>query len=66
MSQVVFKTDWLASNPIFYNEKLGKVSLNINDVIDFRNLEFHPEEFNNYLDFGYSILEQTPIKNVKF
>jgi len=66
MSQVVFKTDWLASNPIFYNEKLGKVSLNINDVIDFRNLEFHPEGFNNYLDFGYSILEQTPIKNVKF
>lgn len=62
----VFQTDWLASRPIFYNELTNKVSYNVNDVIDFNNLEFHPEGFNNYLDFGYSILEQTPIKNVKF
>ncbi|MGY6529569.1 MAG: TylF/MycF/NovP-related O-methyltransferase [Cyanobacterium sp.] len=62
----IFETDWLASQPIFYNEKTGKVSHNINNVIDFVNFEFHPEGFNNYLDFGYSILEQTPIKDVKF
>jgi hypothetical protein len=61
-----FQTDWLASQPVFYNELTEKVSLNINDVIDFNNFEFHPEGFNNYLDFGYSILEQTPIKHVKF
>jgi hypothetical protein len=29
-------------------------------------LEFHPEGFNNYLDFGYSVLGQTPVKHVKF
>ncbi|NEO52982.1 MAG: FkbM family methyltransferase [Okeania sp. SIO3B5] len=62
----VFETDWLASRPVFYNEKNGKVSYNINDVIDFTNFEFHPEGLNNYLDFGYSVLEQTPIKDVKF
>lgn len=62
----IFETDWLASQPVFYNELTGKVSHNINDVIDFNNFEFHPEGFNNYLDFGYSILEQTPIKHVKF
>lgn len=61
-----YETDWLASSPVFYNEKTGKVSNNINDVIDFDDLEFHPEGFNNYLDFGYSVFEQTPVKNVKF
>lgn len=62
----LYKTDWLASEPIFYNEKTSKVSKNINEVIDFRNLEFDPEGFNNYLRFGYSVFEQTPVKNVKF
>jgi len=62
----VYETDWLASRPVFYNQTTGKVSNNINNVIDYSNLEFHPEGFNNYLDFGYSILEQTPIKDVKF
>ena len=62
----VFETDWLASQPVFYNEFTGKVSHKINEVIEFQNFEVHPEGFNNYLDFGYSILEQTPIKHVKF
>lgn len=66
MKHILFETDWLASTPVFYNEKTGKASYNINDVIDYANLEFHPEGFNNYLDFGYSILGQTPVKHVKF
>lgn len=61
-----YQTDWLASNPVFYNEKTGKVSHNVNDVIDFDNIELDPEGFNNYLDFGYSVFEQTPVKYVKF
>ena len=62
----IFETDWINSNPVFYNEKTGKASHKVNDVIDWDNIEFHPEGFNNYLDFGYSVFEQTPIKNVKF
>jgi len=62
----IFETDWLASVPVFYNEVNGQASHNINDVIDLAGFEFHPEGFNNYLDFGYSILGQTPIKHVKF
>ena len=61
-----FETDWLSSNPIFYNEESSCVSENINDVIDFENFEFHPEGLKNYLDFGYSVFGQTPIKNIKF
>lgn len=66
MIRQVYETDWLVSQPVFYHEKTGKVSHNVNDVIDFANLEFHPDGFNNYLDFGYSVLEQTPVKYVKF
>jgi len=62
----IYKTDWLASTPVFYNEKTGKVSNNINDVIDYKNFEFHPEGLNNYLNYGYSVFGQTPIKDVKF
>lgn len=63
---VTYSTDWLASRPVFYNEKLGKVSHNVNDVIDFANVEFDPEGLNNYLDFGYSVFGQTPVRNVRF
>ena len=66
MKRLIFETDWLASQPVFYNEKTGQASHNINDVIDYANLEFHSEGFNNYLDFGYSVLEQTPVNHVKF
>ena len=66
MTRLLFETDWLASHPVFYNERTGKASHSINDVIDYENLEFDPEGFNNFLDFGYSVFEQTPIKHVKF
>jgi asparagine synthetase B (glutamine-hydrolysing) len=62
----VFETDWLGSNPVFYNEHTGGVSHNINDVIDFGNLQFHPDGFNNFLRFGYSVFQQTPVQHVKF
>lgn len=62
----VFESDWLASDTVFYNDKTGTVSHHINDVIDWSNLEFHPDGLNNYLDFGFSVFEQTPVKNVKF
>ncbi|MCH7688917.1 MAG: hypothetical protein IH899_19955 [Planctomycetes bacterium] len=62
----VYQTDWLASNPVFFNEKTGAVSQNVNDVIDYSNVEFHPEGLRNYLDFGFSVFGQTPIRHVRF
>lgn len=59
-------TDWISSKPVFYNTNTGKISHDFYEVVDFTNLELDPEGFNNYLDFGYSVFEQTPIKNVKF
>lgn len=60
------QTDWLGSKPVFYNEKTKKISYDIEEVIDYSNLEFHTEGLRNYLKFGYSVWEQTPIKHVKF
>lgn len=62
----VYETDWLASRPVFYHELSGKAGYHINEVIDFDNLEFHAEGLANFLAFGYSVLEQTPLRHVKF
>lgn len=64
--KVIFRTDWLASTPVFYNEKTLQASYRINDVIDWDNVQFDAEGLYNYLLFGYSVMEQTPIKYVKF
>lgn len=61
-----YKTDWLSSKPVFFNTKTSKISHNINDVINWKDVSFHPEGLLNYLDFGYSVFGQTPIKNVRF
>ncbi len=66
MKKVIFETDWLASNPVFYNDRNGVASHNIHDVIDYANCELDAEGFNDFLDFSYSVFEQTPVKHVKF
>jgi len=66
MPDKIFQTDWLASSPVFYNEKTSRASKNINDVIDWDDIRIHPEGFNNYLEFGYSVFGQTPLENIKF
>jgi asparagine synthetase B (glutamine-hydrolysing) len=66
-NKTIYETDWLASEPVFYNLKTNQVSKNINEVISLEDdLKFHPEGLGNYLDYGYSVFEQTPLKNVKF
>ncbi|AKD04464.1 hypothetical protein POKO110462_06670 [Pontibacter korlensis] len=61
-----FQTDWLGSDPVFYNTSTGKINHNINEVVDIQNLEFDPEGLNNYLDYGYSVFGQTPLKHVRY
>lgn len=63
---LIYQSDWIGSRPYFFNTQTGASSHNVNDVIDFKNLEFDPEGLINYLDFGYSVFGKTPIKNVHF
>jgi hypothetical protein len=65
--QVVFESDWLASRPFFYDELSGCASQNINDLlVSKQSLDIHSEGLTNYLDCGFSVLCQTPIKDIKF
>ncbi len=66
MNEQFLQTDWVNTKPVFYNETTRKFSHNIHELIDYKNLELDAEGFNNYLEFGYSVFNQTPIKNIKF
>lgn len=61
-----WQTDWLATEPVFFNVKTGHVSGHFHDVVDYANLEFDPDGLHNYLEFGYSVFGQTPVRHVKF
>lgn len=60
------QTDWLATNSVFYNEKTGKISHRISDVIDFEHFDWDWEGLENFLNFGYCVFGHTPVKYVKF
>ncbi|WP_099367004.1 hypothetical protein [Sphingobacterium sp. 1.A.4] len=62
----VAKGNWVGYETVFYHEKTGKFSQDINEVIDYTNLEIDPEGLAAYLDFGYSVFGHTPVKYVRF
>lgn len=63
---LLFETDWLASDPVFYNEATGAASHNVNEVIDFAELEFDNEGLAAYLGTGYSLYGRTPVRHVRY
>jgi hypothetical protein len=62
---LVYESDWLASHPYFYNIRTGASGHDINGVVDLGDLAFDPEGFNDYLDFGFSVFERTPVRDVR-
>ncbi|MEM6630826.1 MAG: asparagine synthase-related protein [Bacteroidota bacterium] len=60
------ESDWLATQTFFFNSHTGKISQSISEVINFANFEWNWEGLENYLSIGYSVLGETPVKNVKF
>lgn len=64
---LIHETDWLAPTPVFYDLARGVASTSIQDVLPAGEPPvFHPEGLYNFLDFGYSVLEQTPLADVRF
>jgi len=61
---IVIENDWLGSIPIFYNSK--EIIVSTLSLKTLKDKTIHPEGLNNYFEFGYSILEQTPFADVKF
>ena len=65
MTTLLYESDWLGSDPVYYNEVTGAASRNINDVIDFAEVEFDAEGLNAYLGTGFSIFQRTPVRGVR-
>lgn len=63
---LVAETDWLGSDPVFFNRRTGTVSRNVNDVIAADRLEFDPDGLFEFFEFGYSVFQQTPVRDVHF
>jgi hypothetical protein len=65
--QVILKTDWLNSRPVFFATGTGDASHAVNDVVArMPSMSFHPEGLANYLTFGYSVFGQTPVAGIEF
>lgn len=62
----VAEADWIGFNSVFYNTRTGAFGENVNDLIAAADIEFHPEGLLNYLEFGYSVLGQTPLRNIRY
>ena len=61
---IVIENDWLGSTPVFYNEK--EMVISTLSLKTLRKKEIHPEGLSNFVEFGYSVMEQTPFRDVKF
>ena len=63
-SQTLHETNWLGVNLVFYNLRNNKWSPNLNDVIDFGDLQFSKEGLQNYLQNGFVMYGLTPLEDV--
>lgn len=63
---MIYSNDWLNRHPYFFNRKTLKASKYIYDVIDFEDFDWDFAGLTNYLDFGYVIWGNTPIKDVSY
>ena len=61
---IVIENDWLGSIPVFYNEK--ECIISSLSPLCLKNKEVDLEGLKNYCLFGYSVLEKTPFKSVRF
>jgi hypothetical protein len=66
MERLLGRTDWLNSQPLFFNTQTCKASTNVNDVIVRSRIEFDTAGLTDYLDFGYSVFGHTPVRHVRF
>lgn len=61
---IIIENDWLGSIPVFYNE--NGLIISTLSLKTLKTKDIHPEGLRNFVEFGYSVLEQTPFVEVKF
>jgi asparagine synthetase B (glutamine-hydrolysing) len=60
------KTDWLGSNPIFYNSITNQYSKQIMDLVEYSDFEYCNEGLIEYFNFGFSVFGNTVFKGIKY
>lgn len=63
-NRIIIENDWLGSIPVFYNIENKTISTNCNFCITERSVDIDGAAL--FCEFGYSVFETTPFKNVKF
>lgn len=61
---IIVENDWLGAIPVFYNAK--EIIVSTQSLRTLKDKKVHAEGLNNFMEFGYSILEQTMFSDVKF
>ena len=62
--KITIENDWLGAIPVFYNFKEKIISTIPNFCLVDKSI--HPEGLNNFFEFGFSVFEQTPFRDVQF
>ena len=64
--ELVAQTDWLASRPLFVDLETNRWSENLADLmLERTHIDFDHAGLSDYLLYGYSVFERTPIKSVR-
>ena len=61
---ITIENDWLGSIPVFYNKKDCIISTVSN--VCLKDKSFDEEGLRSFFEFGYSVFERTPFKDVGF
>jgi hypothetical protein len=65
-SNVVFESDWLGSCPCFYHGDQGIWGTSMPEVVRKSGAsELDGNGLYNFLDFGFSVLEETPVRGIR-
>lgn len=63
LTNVVAATDWVGRPNVFYTE--NRFSLRFNDLVE-DDFTWDAAGLYNYLDWGFSVFERTPVAGIKF
>lgn len=67
-ASLIGSTDWLGSEPLFFDRKIGQASGSLPDLTPLRIApdDLDQEGLANFLEFGYSVFGKTPLKEIRF
>jgi hypothetical protein len=64
---IITESDWLSSSPVFFDLKSRQSDNSFNVVLKSQeSISLDLDALYDYLEFGYSVFERTPVRNISF